>query len=297
MNKLTKRIRRHLISYVLMPLLKNQLVRGLLYDATKSNTLLLADCGQEKYVVNSSDKVIGRYCYTAQKSFDVKKISKALALLPDASSRRTLVDVGGNIGTISIYALINNLVDSCIIFEPEPNNFRLLKTNLILNGVEDRVVAHNLALSDDSACNLEFELSESNFGDHRVRKTKADGRDGEKYRKIIKVQARKLDDFIKDFDLSSLFIWMDTQGFEGFVLNGAKSIVSQSVPMVTEFWPYGMERVDSYELFVEVITSGSYSTVIDLDNPKEKIECSKETFALLKETLGSEGKFTDLLIF
>lgn len=286
-----------LLVFMLSEVYRRRRLRGLAYDAMPPDTLVLADCGLEKFIVNTSDKEIGRHCYYFQKAFDVEKLETALNLLPQSQMKRTLVDIGANIGTICIHAVINDLVERCIAFEPEPNNFRLLLANLALNGVEDKVDAYNFALSDGSTSFLEFELSPDNFGDHRVKTAHFEGRQNEQMRNTIRVDAKNLDDCLTGCDLKSFFLWMDTQGFEGFVLAGAKRITSQNVPFVTEFWPYGMERTGGYELLVNSVIKSQYKTIIDLTNPNVKMECSVETFKRLKDSLGSEGNFADLLIF
>jgi hypothetical protein len=37
-------------------------------------------------------------------------------------------------------------------------------------------------------------------------------------------------------------IWMDVQGFEGHVLEGGARTIRKGVPVVAEFWPYGIRR-------------------------------------------------------
>ena len=40
---------------------------------------------------------------------------------------------------------------------------------------------------------------------------------------------------------------MDVQGYEGYILTGAKNTLQFTPPLVTEFWPYGMKRASTYE--------------------------------------------------
>ena len=37
-------------------------------------------------------------------------------------------------------------------------------------------------------------------------------------------------------------IWMDIQGFEGKCLEGAEQTLAAGMPVITEFWPYGIAR-------------------------------------------------------
>jgi hypothetical protein len=48
---------------------------------------------------------------------------------------------------------------------------------------------------------------------------------------------------IHDFGLSSpSFIWIDVQGYEGYVFKGGKSLLEKGLPTVSEVWPYGILR-------------------------------------------------------
>ena len=59
-------------------------------------------------------------------------------------------------------------------------------------------------------------------------------------------------------------IWVDVQGYEGYVFNGAKKFLSKGIPVVSEIWPYGILRTGmSLEYFCEIIQSiWSYYWVI-----------------------------------
>lgn len=297
MKQSIKRVVRAVAKVVLSPVISNRHARGLFYDSHPPDSLLLADCGTEKYVVNTSDRVIGRHCYASKKSFDVEKLRVAIKLLPDAAKRTDLIDIGGNIGTISIYALANGIFERSTAFEPEPNNFRLLELNNALNGMTDKLSLHNIALSDGSTTELQFELSKNNYGDHRVRVHELEGGFEEAGRETISVPAGMLDDFKDAMNYETAMIWMDVQGFEGYVLNGATDFIKNRVPMVAEFWPYGMSRAGSYELFVSAILGGNYSTLIDLENPAVKLECTNGSFEKLRDSMAGSTRFTDLLIY
>ena len=291
-KELLKSKLREFISYAL----RVPRLRGLLFDAHPSNSLVLADCGKEMYLVNSSDRVIGKYCYINRRAFDADKLDQVLAMLPNGGSLKTLVDIGSNIGTIAIHALVEKQVEKCVAFEPEPNNFRLLQVNALLNGQQSRLVAHNVALSDGSSPSLLFELSETNFGDHRVRVTGTDGIYGEARRTTLEVASRRLDEFLAEIDAKSALLWIDTQGFEGQVLSGGAALLKEGVPMVVEFWPYGLDRAGGYEQFVSAVIAGPYTTIVNLGNRGELMPCNADSFAVLRRRLGSGTGFTDLLI-
>lgn len=53
-------------------------------------------------------------------------------------------------------------------FEPETENYRLLRCNVLLNGAEDRAVVRQAAISNCDG-SVELEIADVNLGDHRVR--------------------------------------------------------------------------------------------------------------------------------
>lgn len=285
------------IILLLRNLLKIRRFRSLLFQAHPPNSLLLADCEQEKFLVSSSDTAIGLPCYLDCQAYDATKLQEVFRILPGAQSRRTLVDIGGNIGTISIYAISRGYADNCLTFEPSPMNFGLLELNTAINRMSDKIISYNCALSNVSGIELEFELSNDNYGDHRIRVSESDGIFNEAARETIRVPARMLDDFADKVDMQSVIVWIDVQGYEGFVLDGAKAFLSKTVPLVLEFWPYAVRRTGGYEILANSITKHNYTTIIDLELPGEKLPCTEETLARISKRLGNSDKFTDILVY
>ncbi|MAT93077.1 MAG: methyltransferase FkbM [Halioglobus sp.] len=78
------------------------------------------------------------------------------------------VDVGANIGyfTLLAAALVGE-TGRVFAFEPDPDNYKLLRASLARNGLEAGVEAVQGALSDADSSGALF-LSEDNLGDHQV---------------------------------------------------------------------------------------------------------------------------------
>ena len=113
---------------------KYRTVRSLAFDTAPPKSLLLSTIGEESYVVSSDDKVIGRDIYMTG-SFDFGKLKKSAQFLGPDWSSDLLIDIGSNIGVICIPAVKRGLFRSAIAIEPEPFNYRLLCTNIQLNGL------------------------------------------------------------------------------------------------------------------------------------------------------------------
>lgn len=258
----------------------------------------ISQVGTEHYLVSTSDKVIGRSLYV-RGEFDFGKFTDAwkLAGLEGAKEAVTLVDIGANVGSIGIPAVKRGYAVRCVAFEPEPLNAKLLKTNVILNDLEERFDLFQVALGDREG-EILFELSDSNFGDHRVRLNEpGEGRYDEQSRKTISVPMKTLDDYADRIGNGPCLLWMDTQGFEGHVLQGASRLLQQKIPMVLEFWPYGLKRNDGFELLLKSLANSKYEYFINLDSTdKNKIPLSAESLNILCSELEEGDEFTDILV-
>lgn len=268
--------------------------REAFYEITPKNQFLLAHTTENiYYIVNTSDKVIGKFVYCDKASLDAHLLTKALELIP--RNKSILIDVGANIGTIGIFGVSKGYFEKCIAFEPEPNNFKILKHNVSLNGLSDRFDLKNEALSNVANGSIEFELSEENFGDHRLRITTTSGIHNEASRKVISVAVNTIDIALQDVKLDKCVLFMDTQGFEGHVLSGARKLIEANVPIVTEFWPFGLKRSGGIDLFYEVLINSGYTSMWDLKNPAIKMQFSIEQIKTIASKIGDDGQFTDLL--
>ena len=162
----------------------------------------------------------------------------------------TMLDVGANIGIISLGLVRSGCVDRAIAIEPEPENFKLLRQNVLQNDLADKFVLLQTAVGESRDV-LSFELSDVNPGDHRVRSAQSlMPKDllKESKRRTINVDSIPLDDLIRrpeltDRDRESLaLIWIDVQGYEGYVFKGARKILESGMPVVSEIWPYAILR-------------------------------------------------------
>jgi FkbM family methyltransferase len=188
-----------------------------------------------------------------QGQFELDLINEAMKLLGDLSGRPkgkgTLIDIGANNGVISIGMLVTGHLDRAIAIEPEPVNFARLQENVALNGLDASILRLNSAVSNAKS-ELIFELSEANYGDHRVRMASVPTGMREVFheseRPVIKVPADTLDSVLaglpRQFTDDVAVIWIDVQGYEGYVFQGAKEALARGIPVVSEVWPYGIAR-------------------------------------------------------
>lgn len=201
---------------------------------------------------DSKDRTLGR-ALNVDREFESKMMKRTVTLLVDngdinPTNNRMVMDVGGYVGMSSIGFLNFDLFDKAIIFEPNPVSFSLIKKNIEQNNFSSQISAFNVALSNRNS-ELTMELSQKNFGDHRIRQPGEikKGHYQEENRKTINVRSVSFDEFIKEHDQIDFknisMVWMDIQGHEGKFLQGAYGFLSsQKIPVVMEFWPYGILR-------------------------------------------------------
>lgn len=188
-----------------------------------------------------------------RRSYELEWITEAMSLIrklnKQPKGKGTIIDIGANNGIISIGMLVRAELDKAVAIEPEPQNFSLLKNNVKLNQLEKVITCLNYAVAE-SRSSLQFELTDSNYSDHRIRKSISEANQNELYneskRKVINVEADTLENLIsnldRDFRDTISVIWIDIQGYEGYAFQGAKSLLSHGIPVVSEIWPYGLKR-------------------------------------------------------
>ncbi|MGM9484147.1 FkbM family methyltransferase [Roseateles sp. NT4] len=268
--------------------------RMAVFDAAPKGSVLISQRGQETYLVSSGDQAIARELYV-RGQFDFEKFEKVMRLLGPTSKPGLLLDIGANIGCICIAAVKRGLFEKALAFEPESFNYSLLAANIHLNGLASRIEARHMALGARDGEQLVFELSKDNYGDHRVSLGTEDGRFGEARRERTVVRCESLDSQIGG-EQQGCLIWMDTQGFEGYVLQGAARTLKGRPPLVVEFWPYGMQRNRSYEVLKQAILESGYTHFHDLELDAGPVPVSEAAFDAVWQRLGVDGRFTDLLI-
>lgn len=205
----------------------------------------------------------------------------------------TFLEIGANIGTATVVALRSGGFERAECFEPMPDNTALLRENLELNGLDGRARIHQVALSDSEGT-VDFEISPTNSGDGRVRHKSEPGILGEQDRKVVQVTASQLDTFLTDgtIDLDRIGLaWIDAQGGEGGILAGGQRLLESDVPVIVEFWPYGIDRAGGRGLFTEAVQA-NYPTVIDIADPADPVTYDSSEMDSLFEKYG-QGSFFD----
>ena len=239
--------------------------------AKKYTPVVAVDAGGARYFVSTSDEAVGLgvFAHGSHEREQLEAVSAALASWsgsPEPLRGRRFLDIGANIGTSVVEAMISLGCAGGWALEPHPENFRLLRHNLLENDLDGKVVALELAVSDaDGTATLE--VAKVNMGDHRVRVGEASGgRMAEGQRETISVPMRSLDSLVAAGTVALgdvALAWVDTQGHEGHVLAGATCLADARVPVYAEYWPYALERAGGLDRLHEIIRE-TWSEVADI---------------------------------
>jgi FkbM family methyltransferase len=207
------------------------------------------------YTVFCADAGIGKPLYCARE-YERDLTHRATAFLRSMGKMRsdtsgTLLDIGANIGIISIGMLRDQLLQRAIAIEPEPRNFELLTRNVRQNGLGQQIVCLPYALSSRPGL-LPLEVNETNLGDHHIRpswpQVSEVRQTAERAQStVIQVESVRLDDLLENLPkalVESLdLVWIDVQGYEANIFIGGQKLFSRDVSVVAEFWPSGISRV------------------------------------------------------
>lgn len=180
-----------------------------------------------------------------------------------------LLDCGCNIGTTSIY-MTHQVTDlEVIAYEPIPKNSKLSVYNAIVNGVEEdiKIISKGLSNKQETFC---MQMAEDNSGANKVIL------DGTSER-TISVEATDVDSFLMENGIAAeriAYIWMDVEGFEGYVLAGMKKLLgAKRIPLFTEFNKQLLVEHDCYELFLSQVKT-NYTRFIEVNAFVEEKELS-----------------------
>jgi FkbM family methyltransferase len=229
---------------------------------------------------------------------------RGAGLLPPKGTG-TLLDIGANMGVTSVGLLHHGEFHGAVAIEPDARNYALLQRNVRQNGLDARTVCLSCAISDRNG-KLAFELSDSNFGDHRLRVGDVPPDTKERYaesrRQVVEVESRRLDDVVgalpPELARSLALAWIDVQGFEGYVFAGGQRVWATGLPVMAEIWPYGIRRSKmTAEAFCEIVRStwSSYWMVRGAPKRPHFVRYPTTCFETVFDELGFDGGYDNVM--
>jgi len=261
------------------------------YARLASYTPVAMSRGEPPLLFHTWDTEIGPKVWQ-ESGYDQAEMRWVLDFLGHPQRGRSVVEIGANIGTTTVAMLTEHGARHVEAFEPEPRNVRLLRANLLLNGLEERASVHPVAVSDRAGV-MTMDLCSWNSGDHRIAPVDPSGRAvwDDTGAERVEVQAVRLDEVALPPDVG--LVWVDTQGHEASVLATAPTL---SVPWVIEYWPYALRRAGGLAQMNELLAERFVRIVdvrasIEAHAPVERRSADLEAFAA---SLGD--RYTDLVL-
>ena len=278
------------------------------------------------FIVAATDEHVGRGLWIKRARPEFRVLSRAVALIESLCGAetirgRTFVDVGANIGTSTIAALNVHGFGRAIACEPHEANHRLLCANLFLNGLESRARPINVGVSSAPG-RAQLVTSEQRPGESFVARDPA-AYEAEKARlarlaveapqvaerelTVVDVPLTSLDvlvaDGVIDPDAVGL-LWVDAEGHESEILEGATTLCGRGTPIAMELYPAGLSaRADLDPLYG--IVERHYTHFVDLRRPEREADQRRgrlRSVGELRELSArfldpdQRGRFTDVLL-
>lgn len=176
-------------------------------------------------------------------------------------AERRFIDAGANIGYFScLMSKLAGPAGQVLAIEPEPKNIALLRQNLKINNLSN-VMVHACALGASEGSAMLGLYKPSNRGRHSIVES------GQK--QAIEVPITTLDNLTRASgnDLKSWsLVKIDVEGYEAFVLDGARETLSRTQTLVMEFSPaiLKMAGVDPAAIFDRL--SGNFPRIFRIEN-------------------------------
>jgi FkbM family methyltransferase len=265
-----------------------------------------AQVGEAQLLVRTHDQHIGRAVFVKGGRGDIKALRRCVAAVAgllggETIAGRTLIDVGANIGTTTIPALLTLPFARAVALEPEAENFATLRLNLLLNNLEERTVAIQAAASNRLG-ELDLVVDTTRSGKHWIATDETRlprANEGSVAMKVPVVTLDSLAGEAYDPDAVGL-LWMDAENHEGHILEGASELLRRGVPVVFEWDPEGLDkRGDKGK--IHRIVNENYTHFADMrassdpQRPKFELRAARELLDYCHVTAEGENHFTEIL--
>lgn len=214
--------------------LSTRIGREMLVNAVSPKILsMTADCGDHLMTFSPHD-YIGRKIYR-KGHFQRENVERLLNVLRQRAllqPEKVLLELGGNIGTQTVYFALSKAFRHIVTVEPDPRNFNLLRTNIDQNSLAKQITAINVA-AGESEGTLDFFMHRDNHGKSSA--LRQSERDIEIKVAVKPVTAMLAETGIAPEDIG--LIWMDIEGYEPVASRSMQPLLARRVLFYMEFSP------------------------------------------------------------
>jgi FkbM family methyltransferase len=205
---------------------------------------MTVDAGDHLMTFSPSD-YIGRKVFR-KGHFEREHVDRLLAVLRERGlikKHSSLLEIGGNIGTQTVYFALSHTYAHIVSIEPDPRNFPLLQTNIRQNHLEQTVTLVNCAAGEIRG-QIDFFMNANNHGKSSALRRSANDRK-------ISVPVMPVTEILSDLAIDPAaigLVWMDIEGYEPVACRSMAPLMSRRVPLYLEFTPlfYGPDQTRDF---------------------------------------------------
>ena len=202
------------------------------------------DCGDHVMSVSPAD-YIGMKVFR-KGHFERDHVEGLLAILRERGWLRhdgVMLELGGNIGTQTVYFALSGAYRHIVTVEPDPRNFRLLAENIGQNGLDERVTLVASAAGDHEG-QIDFYPHRNNHGKSSAIRSSGSAAP-------ISVPVKPVMQILAETQIPPEaigLVWMDIEGYEPVACRSMEPLMARKVPLYMEFTPafYGEKQATEF---------------------------------------------------
>jgi FkbM family methyltransferase len=214
--------------------IRRTMLRQIYADYLPPDRLCLAPFADHAFFVSPRDQTIG-YELMSGKPWQRGELEGTILALEAAGALKTdgiFLDVGANIGTQTVYAMLSGRFSGAVAIEAEAANFGILERNVMLNGYAGRITCLNAAACA-AAGDVTLRINRANGGGHSLSPSHLRSPAAQ-----VVVRGACVDDLLLEANIDPAALglaWIDVEGGEADVLAGMTAVRAHAVPLVFEY--------------------------------------------------------------
>jgi FkbM family methyltransferase len=218
-------------NFVIEPLARSRLVQRHAHYAYNYAIKVLDD---HRIVFDPRDREIGARLFRHGDWYrnEFRMVLARLAAAGRNTCDKVFLDVGANIGTQTVYALVGGDFARSVAIEPMPGNLDMLEMNVALNKLGDRVSIVRSAAGERTE-QLTMTLNPRNNGGHSLHSGFVHDPGAS-----VEVDVAPVDEMLSRLQIAPTDVglfWLDVEGFEPQAIAGARSLIEAKIPLFVEF--------------------------------------------------------------
>ncbi len=213
----------------------------------------------------------------------------------------SIINIGANIGATCI-PLTLKTQKRCIACEPVPGTFKLLKSNIETNQLDQLISCHSLGISSTKGVVEMAITGDTGWSEVRTENGNQGFTALSAIQDYIPCEMITLEDLllVENLAVEKIgLVWSDTQGYESEVINSGRKLWAAGVPLWLEVWLDGLAAHGGLEKFKASVEQNFqyFLTQKDLANPVDRFPRNVRSLdSLLTELESQPYKSTDILL-